>query len=219
MERVITAIRVQQRNHQRVNIDLDGEFAFGLSRIASAWLNVGDQISEEKIEQLKAKDTDEVAFQVALRLLNRRLKTEKEMTASLQSKGFQPDQVVKVILRLKTERLLDDTRFSQSWIESRSHFHPRSHRLLRYELRQKGIAEDLIDDALAESPAESDLAYQAASRYARRLEVQEWNVFRDRLCAYLGRRGFSFSSSLPVVTTLWNELMQVEGKSGENEGI
>lgn len=218
MERVITAIRVQQRNHQRVNIDLDGEFGFGLSRIAAAWLKVGDALSVEKIEQLKAKDTDEVAFQAALRLLNRRLKTEAEMKSSLLSKGFTTDQVDTVIQRLKTERLLDDTRFSQSWIESRIHFHPRSHRMLRYELMQKGVAGTLIDDALKDSPADVDLAYQAASSYARRLDSHNWLVFRDRLYAYLARRGFSFSSSLPAVKTLWDTLNHEKGNSGENEG-
>jgi regulatory protein len=58
----ITAIEVQRRTPNRVNIHLDGEFAFGLARIVAAWLKVGEELSEEKIEQLQAEDARERAF-------------------------------------------------------------------------------------------------------------------------------------------------------------
>jgi regulatory protein len=222
MDRVITAIRIQKRNPQRVSIDLDGEFAFGLSRIVAAWMKVGDCVSEEKVNQLKAQDTNESAYQAALRLLNRRLKTESELKKGLEKKGFLPDQVEQILLRLRSENLLDDNRFSKSWIESRTHFHPRSKRLIKYELRNKGIADQLIDDALADSASEDDLAYLAASSYARRLVDLDWKTYKIRLCAYLARRGFSYNTSIPVVTKIWEEQLQEKGnpenmKEYENE--
>ena len=58
----ITAIEVQKRSPNRVNIHLDGEFAFGLARIVAAWLRVGQDLSEEKIEQLQADDARERAY-------------------------------------------------------------------------------------------------------------------------------------------------------------
>ena len=53
MNHRITAIQAQKRNPQRVSVFLDGEFAFGLSRIVAAWLAVGQEISDEKIALLK----------------------------------------------------------------------------------------------------------------------------------------------------------------------
>ena len=55
----ITAIVVQKRSPNRVNIYLDGEFAFGLARIVAAWLRTGQELSEEKIEQLQAEEARE----------------------------------------------------------------------------------------------------------------------------------------------------------------
>ena len=52
----ITALQVQKRNPNRVNIHLDGEFAFGVARIVAAWLRIGQELSEEKIGQLQAED-------------------------------------------------------------------------------------------------------------------------------------------------------------------
>ena len=59
--RTVTAIEVQQKNPQRVNIYLDDQFAFGLSRITAAWLKVGQGLSEEKIASLQAEDAREAA--------------------------------------------------------------------------------------------------------------------------------------------------------------
>ena len=50
----ITGLKLQKRNNDRVNVYLDGEFAFGLSRIVAAWLRTGQELSDEKIAELKA---------------------------------------------------------------------------------------------------------------------------------------------------------------------
>ncbi len=53
---------------------------------------------------------------------------------------------------------------------------------------------------------ETDLAYQAATRYAGRLKDLDWELFRKRLVAFLGRRGFSYGTIAPVVSRVWSEL-------------
>ncbi len=70
MVRKITALTHQKRNHRRVNVFLDGEFAFGLANIVAAWLKVGIDLSEEKITELLAADEREVLYQRALHLLS-----------------------------------------------------------------------------------------------------------------------------------------------------
>jgi regulatory protein len=62
MEHTITAIRAQKRNPQRVAIDLDGQFAFGLSRIIAAWLYVGKVLTDADIESLQQSETLELAY-------------------------------------------------------------------------------------------------------------------------------------------------------------
>jgi regulatory protein len=124
MERVITAIKVQKRNPQRVNIDLDGEFAFGLSRLVAAWLKPGDQLSEEKINSLIEKDALEVAYQRALDLFSHRPRSEKEVRQRLTEKAFQPDQIDQVVEKLKQANLVRDESFARMWVESRNEFHP-----------------------------------------------------------------------------------------------
>ncbi len=220
MERIITAIKVQKRNPNRVNIDLDGEFAFGLSRFVAAWLKPGDHLSEEKISSLMEKDALEVAYQRALDLLNHRLRSEKEIRLRLIEKDFQPEQIDQVISKLKQANLVRDEAFARMWVESRNEFHPRSSKLLRYELRNKGIAESHIDSALKEMPEENELAEKAATLYVRRLQGKDWQTFRNRLSGFLARRGFSYTTIAPIVKSLWDQQeTAVTNSNNDNEVI
>lgn len=205
MAPVITALKVQKRNPNRVNVYLDGQFAFGLSRTAAAWLRVNQQLSPEKIDALQAEDTREAAFQQALRLLSYRPRSVAEVRKKLIDKNFDSSVIEAVLGRLIEEKYLGDEAFAQEWVENRSTFRPRGRRMLRYELRQKGVAEEHIQSALARIEDEPELAYQAGIRYAARLADLDRETFHRRLGAFLSRRGFSYGTVAPVVKRIWEE--------------
>ncbi len=212
----ITAITAQKRNPERVNVYLDGEFSFSLSRIVAAWLEPGVMLDQKKIDELLEKDTDEKVFQAALRFLDYRPRTEKEIRAKLQQKGFEPQKTEPVIARLKSSGMVRDERFALAWVESRNEFHPRSQRLMRYEMRSKGIEEGLIEKALQGSASDLELAARAAQKLKRRYAALEWKEFQAKMSAFLARRGFSYDVVAPTVKTAWNEL-QSEHTNDENE--
>ena len=206
MARTITAIKVQKRNPQRVAIYLDGEFAFGLARIVAAWLNVGKVLSDEDILKFKEQDTLEVAYQKALHFISYRPRATAEVQKKLVEKGFSEAVVVDTLDRLQRNGLLNDAQFAQAWVENRMTFRPRSRRVMAFELRQKGIVDETIDQTLGEQIDEESLAYAAGQRQARRLAGLDMREFRTKLGAFLGRRGFSYDVVRPVVDRLWAEL-------------
>jgi regulatory protein len=217
MERKITAIQAQKHNSDRLNIDLDGEFAFGLSRFVAAWLKVGDCLSEERIASLIKSDSSEVAYQKALHFLDFRPRTEKEIRQRLTLKGFDLFEIDSVLERLKKANLVQDQQYARMWIENRNEFHPRSKRLMRYELRNKGISDQQIDAALEASKDDRELATLAAEKYARKLDPQDRQDFRKRLTAFLARRGFSYGTIAPVITDYLNSIDQGQSNNLENE--
>lgn len=212
MDYTITAITVQRRNPQRVNIDLDDEFAFGLSRIVAAWLHVGRTLSDQDIAQLQSKETQEVAFQNALRFIGYRSRTTAEIVSKLAKKGFAEIVIQETIERLRTNGLLDDATFARTWVENQSTFRPRGQRALAFELRRKGVTDEVIAQALEETPGEEELAYQAGTRQAHKLVNLEGNEFRMKLSAFLARRGFSYGTIAPVVSRILKELHSTEGQ-------
>ena len=212
MDHLITAIKVQQRNPQRVSIGLDGEFAFGVSRILAAWLHVGKTLNDAEIAQLQAKETLEVAYLSALRFLDYRPRTTTEIETKLTEKGFADTVIQATLERLRANGMLDDNRFAQTWAENQSTFRPRGARALAFELRRKGVTDEVIAQTLEELPPEEDLAYQAGKKQARKLVNLERIVFRNKLSAFLARRGFSYGTITPVVSRIWTELHSPESQ-------
>lgn len=201
----ITALVVQKRNPNRVNVHLDGEFAFGLARIVAAWLKVGAELSEEKIKQLQAEDAKERAIQQALLFLSYRARSESEIRQNLRKHEIPEDVIEQTLEHLRRDGLANDDQFARAWVENRSEFRPRSRRLMAMELRRKGLDEESTSAALAQVDDEA-LAYEAAQKRAARFNALEWMEFRKKLSEFLARRGFSYSVIAPVVTRVWNEI-------------
>jgi regulatory protein len=215
MDRQITALKVQQRNPNRVNVYLDGDFGFGISKIVAAWLKIGQVLSDEKIQALQAEDAQEVAFQNALKVISYRPRSVREVQKKLKENGFDDTVIQSVIGRLGEIGLLEDKAFAQAWIENRTVFRPRSRRLMAMELRQKGVPDEVVQDALADAVDDETLAYQSAVQYARRLKNLEWQEFRKKLSAFLMRRGFSFEIVDALVRRVWDERQQTAGNEGQ----
>ncbi len=204
MAHKITAITAQKRHPQRVNIFLDGEFAFGLARIVAAWLQIGQELTEEDIARLKAADAQEQAYQRTLRYIGYRPRTEAEIRRYLQRRKVAEEHIAAILVRLRDLNLVDDTAFARAWVEDRITFRPRGRRALRAELRQKGLSEDAIAPVL-EDLDEASLAYQAARKGLPRYRRLAWQEFRQKMSAYLARRGFPYDIVRETVERVWQE--------------
>ena len=211
MKKTITEISAQKRNRRRVNISLDGSYAFSLDRLTAAWLQVGRELSDAEIEKLQTRDEVEVGFNQAVNLLSYRSRSVLEMTRYLEGKGYAPATLQAVLARLEEEGLLNDNRFAKEWIENRNTFRPRSHSQLKAELRFKGLAEGAIDSALEESGIDdAALAMSAARKQAHRFLSSDYETFRKKLGNALLRRGFSYATVSDTLLALWNEAQQTE---------
>lgn len=200
----ITAISVQKKNPNRVNIYLDGEFAFGVARITAAWLKNGDELTDEKIAKLLAEDSLEWAFQQAMLFLSYRARSEKEIRQNLRKHEMSEEVIDHTIERLRKAGLANDSDFARMWVENRGTFRPRSKKALAIELRQKGLNDEVIQDSLSGVDEES-LAYETGLKRATRFKGYEWAEFRKKLSEFLARRGFSYPVIAPIVSRIWNE--------------
>ncbi len=200
----ITALRLQKKNRQRVNVYLDGEYAFALQAVLATSLKVGQALSPEETAQLQVRDAVEVAYEKVLGFLSYRPRSRVEVEAYLQRRRVAPEATEAAVSRLLRAGLLDDEAFARYWVENRELFRPRGTRALRYELRQKGVADGVIERVL-EGIDETDSAYRAAGERARRLSKADYQTFRQRLGGFLQRRGFGYDIVKQTVDRLWRE--------------
>ena len=181
MIRRITAIEPQQKNSQRVNIYLDGEFAFGLASIVAAWLKVGQELSDEKVANLETEDEREVTYQKALHFLSFRPRSSAEVQQNLRKRGISEPLIEETMNHLHQAGLVNDAAFARAWVENRNTFRPSGKSALRMELRRKGLSEETVNSVLDTQADEHALALQAARKYARRLAGLEWPAYRQKL--------------------------------------
>lgn len=208
LKRKVSALRAQKRNPERVNVYLDGEYAFSLARIVAAWLHVGQELSEDRIAQLLDRDSHEKAYQAALRLIGYRPRAEAEIVKKLTEQGFSDAHCDEVIDRLRKAGLVGDDQFARQWVDNRITFRPRSRRLVAAELRQKGVAEESIEQALDELPGEDHLAYDAAKRVAMKWSHLDREAFHKKLVGHLARKGFGYEAISSVVRQIWDEIRE-----------
>jgi regulatory protein len=201
----VTAIR-EGKWGKRVKVFLDGRFAFSLEAEVAVkqGLGVGQELSEGDIEALARVGLSQRCLNAALHYLSYRPRSEAELRGRLHRRGFDGDNVEAVLAKLKERGLVNDLAFAEFWKDNRQSFRPRSQRLTRLELKQKGVAEDIIDQVVAEVDDE-DSAYRAAVGKARSLPRSDYQDFRRRLGEYLKRRGFGYGVITHTVERVWQE--------------
>ncbi len=194
----ISALEPQKRSRDRVNVYLDGEFAFGLADVEAARLRIGEELSDAEIANLKAADELKKAHEKSLDFLAPRPRSEAELRRYLRKRQFSAPVVDEVLERLKLAALVNDETFASFWVENRTRFRPRGRRALVHELRQKGVPAAIIATALA-TYDEEDTAERCAHQQARRLTHLPPQQFQKRLSQRLARRGFPYEIIRDIV--------------------
>jgi len=204
--RKITAIRVGKGRGKRVNVFLNGKFAFSLEAevVVREGLQVEQELSAGQIEALARSDHFHRCFNAAVHYLSYRPRSESELRERLHRRGFDDDNLEAVIAKLKEQGLVDDVAFAQFWKDNRESFSPRSQWLTKLELRRKGVANDIIDQVV-DTIDDDNSAYRAALSKARSLSLSDYQGFRRRLGEYLKRRGFGYGVINHTIQQLWQE--------------
>ncbi len=207
----ITALRTQAQDSQRINVFVDGEFGLGVSltTLARERLYVGQVLSAEDLERIAHAESIDKAFHAAVRLLEARPRSTSEIRDRLRRKGFDSAAIEGALQRLTELGMIDDAAFTRHWIENRQTFSPRGSNILRDELRRKGIAPDVVAQALNDDTLVGDQATHAlaVARAAVRKYASspDYPTFARRMGGYLQRRGYGYEVIRPIIEQLWSE--------------
>lgn len=216
MRRKITALEIQKRDKERVSVFLDGEFAFGLPILEAAKLRKGQELTEDDIQKLREIDAVALAVDRALNLLARRPYSSAEIRRNLAAHEVAPPIIDEALDKLIHLGYVDDLAFARFWIDNRERFKPRGPRALRYELRQKGVPDDIIGTVLADLEVH-DSAYRAAQERIKRLRGLQHQAFRTKLGGFLARRGFGYGVARDVIDRLITEIEEEDPDYFDNE--
>lgn len=194
MAGTITALKVQKHNKERVNVFLDGQYALAVTELVATTLRKGQYLSDVDIERLKQQDERNKAYDKAIRYLGYRSRSQAEVTRYLRDKGYVTEVVDETVSQLIEQEYLNDELFARFWLDNRERFRPRGRQALRYELRQKGVSDEITDKVLTDLD-EDELAWTAVeSKLPRWRDLAEQEL-RKKIVNFLSRRGFGYETA------------------------
>ncbi len=132
-----------------------------------------------------------------MNLLLYKPRSEKELSGRLRDAGFSPEETEDAVSYVKRFGYVNDRRFAENYARSRQD--KAGLRLIRMELRQKGVGDELIEEALAELDIqEEDTLDRLLRKKAGPPHEMEEQELR-RVFAFLSRKGFSGGAIMGAV--------------------
>ena len=198
----ITAIGIQVRDKNRVNVSVDGKYRFSLDvfQLGDLGIKVGNEYSDNELTELEQESQFGKVYSRALEYCLMRPHSAKEVRDYLYRKtrdtrtktgdirkGVSPEITKRAFDRLVEKNYINDTKFARYWIENRSLTKGASKRKLISELRTKGVEQSIIDQLLSESDRTDEDELQKVITKKRSKYPDD-----QKLMAYLARQGFSY---------------------------
>ena len=143
----------------------------------------------------------------SFRFLSYRPRSEKEVRDYLKKKisNFKTGEelIDSIIEKLKKQRFLDDREFAKWWIEQRSKIKPKAIKFIIFELKQKGIDKDLIEEVLEskdlEIASDFDKALNLAQKRIGRYKNEESKKTYENMARFLASKGFDYDIIKKVI--------------------
>lgn len=189
----ITSIENSGNKHNRLSLYVDNQFCCTISQKDLNALNLTekDDITDETISFIKDTINPNAAKACAINYLSYKLRTEKEVLDKLKTEGFDELSVENAVSELKSMGYINDRIYCQKYIYDRSKLRPASRRMLKYELRNKGISGALADSVLDEyAPDDASVAAQLAKKKFAKYDPNDEKTIK-KMYTFLSNRGFS----------------------------
>ena len=145
---------------------------------------------------MKSMERKSEALKFAIKLLTLRRRSVFEIETRLQKKGYEADIIKQVIEDLNNYKYLDDEVFAESYINDRMNFRPCGRFLIKNELKERGIAKNIIERKISEL-----ISIKQEIERARKLAVMKSKTINkdtddfkaiQKVKAYLQSKGFSY---------------------------
>lgn len=193
---IITKIEVQKRNKERVNIYIDNEYSFSISAelVYKEGLKINEKIDLEKIKIIAKEDNYLKCKNIALRIVEKTYKSEKELKDKLLLKGYDEASINKTLNFLKEYNFLNDLNYVKMYVKDKTRLQGKNK--IKYDLIKKGINDTLIEEEISNinEDEEKDIAYNMALKKYNILLKRENDKYKlsQKLYRFLLSKGYNY---------------------------
>lgn len=152
---------------------------------------------------------DERYYALALKYLQRRPRSEKEMVDYLAKKKASEESISMILRNLRKEKFINDKEFVTWWIDQRTRFKPKGRMLISLELQQKGISKEIINSVYEESNEEIISDVEKAITFLKKKKGKFDTLSRqeqyNKAGAFLSRRGFGMDAIVKSIDEVFGK--------------
>src|SRR4030067_2768902 len=134
-------------------------------------------------------------FEKLVKFATLRPRSQKEITDYFQRKRVSSETQILLLAKLKSFGFVDDVDFTRWWVDQRLAFRQTGEKLLKNELRLKGISDETILSVFKEKDIVKDqkkIANEFMSKKINRYKQLPKNEFRKKVYGLLLRNGFDW---------------------------
>lgn len=211
----VTQVSSQKKKKDRFNIFLDGKYAFAASAesVLKNNLKTGKILTPDDITKITTKEELAKLTDLAANFLSYRQRSEKEIRDYLIKKIALKEGVKyaeakenvlieKVLEKLKKYAYINDEEFAKAWFESRLRAKPKGIRLIKLELKQKGVSDEIIEKVTQRKINQKDLALKALEKKLKIWQKLDKLTLKKKIYQYLAYKGFDFETIAEVFALL-----------------
>lgn len=195
---MIVSIEPMKRNRHKFEVKLNGEISsfFLVEEVMVKYhIEVGKPIEIAEMMHIQEESDVIEGFSKALKLLERTMKTEKEISQYLLSKKFCESAILRINQKLKEYGYIQDLDYAKLYVSRACQF--KGKRMVEYELKQKGVADSFIHEATSQIGSEAEVIQAIATKYMKNKPKTKEN--QAKLFRHLLGKGFEMEEVKTVV--------------------
>lgn len=191
---IITLVEQQKKRSNRYNIYINDEYSFAVHEdvLVKHRLTKGQEIDKEQLLIILKSEEHQQAYLHAIRYIMRKARAQHEIEKRLLEKEFEQEIINEVIIKLKSQNLIDDQDFATRLTEHRIQSQKKGRKWVQQELVQKGVSKENVQHALDQIDEEEErrLAYELGKkRWIRQKGTTQEK--RRKIGSFLLRRGYT----------------------------
>jgi regulatory protein len=215
---IITKITTQKKNTERFNVFWNKgqgeEYAFSIDQdvLIKYQITKGTNLDEQAINEILQLDAYKKGLNKAIQYLSYRMRAEREILTYLRKNEIADDTCEAIIQKLTEYGYINDLEFAKMFVRNRMEFSTKGPAVIGQELQQKGVAKDLVHQALAQFPFEKQVekASTFAHKKGQRKQKESITQLKQKISQTLSGKGFPWE-----VIQVAMESLEIEQDSSE----
>ena len=160
---------------------------------------------EQKIGREQKIKTASQALQSLMRMCARAERSSGDALRLMKRWGVNDEDARKVLVRLQTERFIDDARYAEAFVRDKLNLSGWGAYKIKMALRAKGVSKEIIEEVVAPMLADTDMRERLEDIMRRRMRTLKYTSVYDaktKLIRFAASRGYDIDEAVECASRI-----------------